>query len=310
MKQSKPYERLLARLSELHAGAVPREKCPTVEARERLSRAINQSKRHAQSSSIDEERPWFSRGLAWRLALPAAALAAAGAALLARPSLHVEIHPEPAVSSVAASAIPTHLIAQPYDPCEHALRAQGSQGLIDDFEDANPLISPEEGRVALWSLFRDTDSPGANSTLVPKLRPQSSRTNRYALQAQGGELRNWGAVIQIPFMPSCYDASAYDGITFSAKGPGRLYAGAREVRTVPAEYGGTCAKDCYNAHQKKIELSSQWRTYSVKWSEMYQRGYNQPAFDPARLNSLSFAILPGDTPFDIWLDDVKFVEKR
>lgn len=313
MMPPKPYERLLARLSELHAAAVREGESPVTEsrtaARERLQCAIDRAKSDTRHSSIASKRTWLGRRSTWTVAIPVAVIAAAGLALAPWPRSRVEIRPEPLVPSIAApviSAMPTP--AKPRDPCEHAVHAQGNRPVIDDFEDANPLIASAEGRVALWSLYKDTESPGANSTLVPTLRPQASRTNRYALHAKGGELRNWGAVIQIAFTPSCYDASAYGGISFSAKGPGRLYAGAREVRTVPAEYGGTCTSDCYNTHQKKIELTSQWRTYTIKWSEMYQRGYDMAPLDASRINSIAFLIMPGDTPFDLWIDDVKFVE--
>lgn len=310
MTHSKAYERLLGRLAELHSAAVKEGTSPSsqahAEARHKLECAVIEAKRRRQSSSAQVEQGFFRRRLTWLLAFPAAGLAAATAILALRPSVRVEIHPEPG----APPTFSAPQLVQTRNPCEHALRAGGNSPLIDDFEDGNPLIAAEEGRVALWSLFQDTEALGGNSTLVPQTRPGGTRTNRYAIHAQGGELRNWGAVIQISFTPACYDVSAYEGITFSARGPGRLYAGVREVRVVPPEYGGTCTKDCYNAHQKKVDLTSQWRTFSIKWSEMYQRGYNMPPLDPSKVNSLNFSILPGDTPFDVWLDDVKFLQRQ
>jgi hypothetical protein len=316
MTQPRSYEDLLQTLGGLHRAALkdsePLSNDARAAARDRLAEAIQVAKQKARTSSVESSPGFLKRHLAWAMALPMAGLAAAVVALLLRPPVRVEIHPEPTVrahtagvdSALAKATTPT------WDPCERAPRALGKRPLIDDFEDQNPLIASQEGRVALWSLFKDTDSPGGSLTLLPEARPQATRVNRFALHAQGDELRNWGAVIQISFSPSCYDASAYDGITFSARGPGRVYAGAREVRVVPPEYGGTCSKDCYNAHQKKVELTSQWRTYTILWNEMVQRGYDMPALDPARINSLAFSILPGDTPFDVWIDDMKFVTKR
>ena len=314
MTEPKSYEDLLEQLGDLHASALKEGEALSSDARaaarERLGNAIQLAKLNAKPSLLERARSLLEPRWTWALGLSAAGLAGAAAALMLRPAVRVEIHPEPGTHSSAAPLASIPAPAPTSDPCEHAPRALGKRPLIDDFEDANPLIATEEGRVALWNLFKDTDSPGGSLSLVPEVRPQATRANRLALHARTPELRNWGAVIQIAFTPSCYDASAYDGITFSARGPGRLYAGAREVRTVPLQYGGTCSKDCYNAHQKKIDLAAEWRTYSIKWSEMAQRGYEMPALDAARINSLTFSILPGDTPFDVWIDDVKFVEKR
>jgi hypothetical protein len=205
--------------------------------------------------------------------------------------------PAPAVSSVVR------------DPCVARVRAAGDKPLIDDFEDGNPLIAPFEERVGLWVLFKDTDSSGTFSTLTPSVRVPAVAKNNRALHVVGGELLDWGAVIQVAFQPSCYDASSYAGISFSAKGPGRIYAGMREVSVVPVQFGGTCTRDCYNSHQKKVDLSARWQTYTVLWSEMRQRGYSSTAIDTSRLNGLAFLIYSGDTPYDLWLDDVKFVKR-
>jgi hypothetical protein len=224
----------------------------------------------------------------------------------------VEVSPEPLRSSakvLPALAAVGSVSRVGADPCAAHIRAAGAQPLIDDFEDGNPLIGSFESRVGLWGLYKDTDSPGANMPLTPTIRPQPARGNRYALHAAGGELRNWGATVQFALQPSCYDASVYAGISFSAKGPGRVYAGVHEVRVVPVEWGGTCTHDCYDTHQKKVDLSARWQNYSIKWGEMHQRGYNTPPLETTRIHSIGFLIQPGDTPFDIWFDDVKFIAR-
>jgi hypothetical protein len=195
------------------------------------------------------------------------------------------------------------------DPCLARATASGDRPLIDDFEDGNPLLAPVEDRVGLWALFKDTDSAATFIALPPVRRVPAANKNRYALHAVGGELRNWGAVIQVALQPACYDASAYAGIAFSAKGPGRLYVGVREVSVVPIEFGGTCKSNCYNAHQKKLDLSARWQTHTVLWSEMRQRGYGSLPLDVKRLNGLAFLIQADDTPFDVWIDDVTFVKR-
>ena len=227
-----------------------------------------------------------------------------------RTTKKIEIMPEPVSAGARIVPAPASSASRVVaDPCAAQVRASGTQPLIDDFEDGNPLIGSFENRVGLWGLYKDTDSPGVNMPLTPTLRPQPTRANRFALHAVGDELRDWGAIVQFDFQPSCYDASVYGGVAFSAKGPGRVYAGVQEVRVVPVQWNGTCTHDCYNTHQKKVELGPSWRTYSVKWSEFRQRGYNTLPLDATRIHGIGFLIQPGDTPFDVWFDDVKFIPK-
>jgi len=209
----------------------------------------------------------------------------------------------------APSVASSMTVNPPRDPCNARKRARGKEPLIDDFEDGNPLIAAFEDRVGLWSLFKDSDFPGSFNTISPTLLARPTQKNRYALHAAGGELRNWGAVISFPFQPACYDASAYAGITFSARGPGRVFVGVREVSVVPVEYGGTCTKDCYNTHETKVDLSARWQSYTVLWSEMRQRGYDTKPLDSSRTSGVSFLVLAADTPYDFWIDDVKFATR-
>jgi hypothetical protein len=189
------------------------------------------------------------------------------------------------------------------------VRAAGKEPLLDDFEDHNPLIASLENRVGLWALFKDSDGPGTFNTITPSLLPKQTHRNRYALHVVGGEMLNWGATIQFTFQPACYDVSAYSGVSFSAKGPGRVFVGMREISVVPPDYGGTCKTDCYNTHQKKIDLARNWSSHVVSWNEMRQRGYGAKPLDPTRVNGLSILVQASDTPFDLWIDDVKFVTR-
>jgi hypothetical protein len=75
------------------------------------------------------------------------------------------------------------------------------------------------------------------------------------------------------------------------------------------QWNGTCTHDCYNTHQKKVDLGPSWKSYSLKWSEFQQRGYNTPPLDPTRIHGIGFLIQPSDTPFDVWFDDVKFIAR-
>ena len=130
-----------------------------------------------------------------------------------------------------------------------------------------------------------------------------------AQHVKGGQLLDWGATVEFDFRPACYDASKYVGVSFQARGPGRVYVAPRERSVIPIAEGGSCEADCYNPHVAKIELESVWRTYQVRWSELRQRGIGKPALDARHLHSLAFLIRPEDTPYDVWLDDLRFLQR-
>ncbi len=317
MTEHKAYDRLVSELESLHARTLDQgEPCLPdlrMDFEQRLKQMSNLQRRIVVLQGLgDKLKAAFARPFTWT-ATGVAALALIGFwGWMRRPVLKVEVSPEPlrtAVQVLPAPAAVSSVSRVAADPCVAHIRAAGNQPSIDDFEDGNPLVGSFESRVGLWGLYRDTDTPGASMPLTPTIRPQPTRGNRFALHAVGGELRDWGATVQLSFQPSCYDASVYGGISFSAKGPGRVYAGVHEVRVVQVEWGGTCTHDCYNTHQKKVDLSARWQNYSLKWSELRQRGYDTPPLDATRVHSIAFLIQPGDTPFDIWIDDLKFIPR-
>jgi len=264
-------------------------------------------------------------GLAWRLTpaggislAAAVALLGVGAGVLlgragaggdagpgARPEA-LSLRPEPPARSAAPSASTPAL-----DPCARRYRAAGGAPLVDDFEDGDGVALPSEERDRDWSFFRDFDRPGQRPrSLIPELARRPGSPSRRALHLTGPELQDWGAVLELAFAPHyCYDASAYGGLSFWARGPGRLVVGVRENRVVPTAWGGTCADDCYNSHARIVNLSARWERYELPWAALRQRGYEMPPVDPTSLHSLQFLVQAADTPFDFWLDDVEFLPK-
>jgi hypothetical protein len=181
--------------------------------------------------------------------------------------------------------------------------------LIDDFEDGDDEIIRAEGRRGLWRWARDTDAPNSAPALLPIPRDTKRNGNQMALHVKGGRLQDWGTIVEFNFIPACYDASAYRGLSFQAKGAGRVFVAPREIGTIPRAEGGTCIDDCYNPHVKKVDLDGRWKSYRVDWTEVEQRGYGRPGFDPKQLHSIAFLIRPEDTPYDLWVDDVSFVKR-
>lgn len=197
----------------------------------------------------------------------------------------------------------------PRNPCIQARVAEGSSPLIDDFEDGDDAVPNTEGRSGLWRWVRDTDAPGTAPALLPVPRVPETGTSKLAVHVKGERLREWGATVEFVFGQHCYDASAYAGIAFEAKGSTRLYVAPREVSVMPVAAGGLCEEDCHNNHVAQIQLEEEWTTHEVRFDEVEQRGYDRPALDPKRIHSLAFLIRPEDTPYDVWLDNVRFLKR-
>jgi len=192
------------------------------------------------------------------------------------------------------------------DPCASATKASGDSPRIDDFEDGNELVDLRESRNGYWVGITDSDPERAERVLLPSVRPDVRTDNRYALHLSGPRHMGWGASVQVEFGPSCYDASAYRGIAFEARGPGRVYAGVRQVDAVPTERGGTCLHDCYRSHLRPIQLPDGWSHHELTWSELRQeRGTT--SVEPNRLSGVEFLVRSEDTPYDLWIDDVRFI---
>lgn len=237
-------------------------------------------------------------------------LAALSAALLLwlKASGAARITPEPnAAGSVPQRPVSSASPVRPPDPCASPAVATGVAPLIDDFEDADDALASLDGRSGFWRWARETDAPGTAPALLPLPRPDAKTRNRLALHVKGARLFDWGATVEVSFRPPCYDASAYSGISVQARGPGRIFVSVREVDAIPPFEGGTCLQDCYNSHAAKLELGREWRTYQLRWSELHQRGLGKPPLRPSRLHSIAFPIHPEDTPYDVWLDEVRFL---
>ncbi len=214
-----------------------------------------------------------------------------------------------APQSSSASPIPSELL-----PCTPAVRAEGNAPLIDDFEDDDARIALLEHRAGFWSTSNDgtgTQWPplGGNFPISRILGRRGE--SQFALHVRGGKFSKWGVLLSSDFSARrCYDASVYAGLAFWARGRGHVGVLVKMTQVAPAEYGGSCTHDCYDGHRASIALSSQWQEQRVTWAELKQKGYGQALpFDPRSLLSLEFTVSPEETPFDYWIDDVRFLER-
>lgn len=114
-----------------------------------------------------------------------------------------------------------------------------------------------------------------------------------------------------------YDASAYKGITFWAKANGAtgvpVRVSIKDKNTAPE--GGVCDakvtsgdKACNDDWGKLLTLTTDWKPYTIMFSDMKQAGWGAAytAFDVKAAYSIQFQVSQG-LDFDLCLDDLAFM---
>ncbi|MEI9937130.1 MAG: hypothetical protein WDO69_07880 [Pseudomonadota bacterium] len=254
--------------------------------------------------------------LAWAVLCSGAALAALVTIWLnANPARETLLGSEPSAVPSPSGAAPLASAPAPgLEPCTPAMRAEGSAPLIDDFEDDDARIAPLEHRAGLWSASNDntgTQRPTLRGPLSIARIPGGRGPSHFALHTSGGKFSKWGALLTADLSARrCYDASVYRGLVFWARGRGSFNVVAKMTQVAPEEYGGSCTHDCNDSHRATIPLGSNWQEVRVTWAELAQKGFGQAVpFDPRSLLSLEFTVAPEQTPFDFWVDDLRFLTR-
>lgn len=230
-----------------------------------------------------------------------------GAAVPASPAV-------PAPSALPSPTPTSSARAAELEPCTPAMRATGNEPLIDDFEDNDARIAPLEHRAGFWGASNDSTGkqrPAPGAPLAMARIPGGRGASHFALHTSGSKFTKWGALLAADFSPRrCYDASAYAGLVFYARGRGSFNVVAKMTQVAPEEFGGSCTHDCFDSHRATFALTSDWQERHVTWAELKQQGYGQAVpFDPRSLLSLEFTVAPDQTPFDLWIDDVRFLQR-
>jgi len=157
--------------------------------------------------------------------------------------------------------------------------------------------------------------------------PPAEKMNRceslYALCMSGSGFTEWGAGMGTDLGPTVdtmkmpFDASGYKGIAFWA----RIEAGTSPVVRVSlkdgdtAPEGGKCDESmpsgetaCNDDWGKTINVTSEWKPYTVMFDEMRQSGWGATysAFDATTVFGLQWQFGP-NLDFDLCIDDVQLV---
>jgi hypothetical protein len=206
----------------------------------------------------------------------------------------------------------------PPAPPDSAPAAPAPSGVsIDDLEDCDAAIANTDGRTGSWYQYLDTfGSTLAPATFTPEMggSPNSPRCSVHVkgMTVERAAMMVFGfAGVGFSFtgnMP--IDSSAYDGITFWARGSGQIRAAVTIPATTDVMFGGTCNRVCGDSYGLVVDLTDDWKQYDIPWSALDQAGWGTPAtFSESQMTGIDFGFESG-TVFDAFIDDVGYLPRR
>lgn len=216
-----------------------------------------------------------------------------------------ELGDEDASDPSFSSQEPTDATA-PHTDCPRLI-AGGAEPLIDDFEGGGGFIASLEDRAGQWFYYND--GSGGHQT-VDVIEDESR-----VLHVKSSDWTIWGSGFGTTLSPASmparlcpYDVSAYEGLSFRAKGRGRVRLRLPMPDNTPAAEGGECTKpgqECYDWPGAWIHLENDWRTQRLPFCVLQPEGWAGPApeLDLTQLGGIHFQ-LEGNA--ELWLDDLQF----
>jgi Carbohydrate binding domain (family 11) len=163
----------------------------------------------------------------------------------------------------------------------------------------------EDGSLTGWYEYKDA-STGTTLNALAITMPGASTTTR-ALRLSGTALQAFGA--GVGFGIGCGDASAFQGISFWAKGTSGTSNDIALQVAIPATHavadGGDCTTKCFDHPQKKVLLGVDWQQYHVKLTDLAQAGFGTPATYGGLIMALNWVSLEGPN-VDFSIDEIAF----
>jgi hypothetical protein len=238
-------------------------------------------------------------------------LAAANALARLRESLQrAEAASTSAGEVVDAAGPPRRQSGASIEECR-PIQATGTAPLIDDFEDGNAQVLPNDGRDGYWHIIRDESVLGTLSMNEPPV-PASGGANdsRNAMHLSGSGFSSWGAGLSVDLRQegNPYDASRSTGIEFQAVGDTPLRLVFIQQNLVRGHQCATCpesSSECNVFYGTTVATGDAWTRVQVPWSSLVPFNATSTPFDPAQLMTIKFEA-PAGLSFQFGLDDVTF----
>jgi len=219
-----------------------------------------------------------------------------------------------------APAIPPYAPSEVCQPAETGDAANPL--LIEDAENGDDQVIVHDGRDGYLYTYVDGRSQLVNGPTVAGVRPVplagGAHGSRCAWNLRGrlADERIVFAGLGVNFTDpkSAYDASRFAGVSFFARhGPGaawQMRVHFPDGNTDPD--GGVCGQ-CFNHFGANIELTEDWKQYTIPFDTLGQMGdWGTPRLervDPSKLFGIEFRVKHVDEPFDIWIDDIAFIQR-
>ena len=227
------------------------------------------------------------------------------------PPAAAPLHPTPTAVDSTPIADP---VANVPPTCKHGTKPAES-GLIDDLEDGNGKAAPLAGRDGAWWIGKADHATVTIPAGAVKPSEGGAAAGKFGMHF-AGKTENadpWGAAVGINFLASgFYDASKYAGVTFKIKSAKpNLDVRLKMVDSNTHPDGGLCTKECFNAFGRELILGTEWKDVTLMWSELTQQSDwgnpRPPMIEVTKIKDMEWQIWPG-VDFDIWIDDVHFLE--
>jgi hypothetical protein len=155
-------------------------------------------------------------------------------------------------------------------------KSTGTEPLIDDLEDGNTNAALVDGRSGVWETFDDSTLGGSFDPRAPTATQGRNASVGYCVSVSG--YKQWGADLVVNMgSPKCsYDASAYKGVCFWARGKldagGPVEFSVATADTDPVTSGGACEANCNSHYRLKLTgdsaLTEQYKQYCVEWAKL------------------------------------------
>jgi len=190
--------------------------------------------------------------------------------------------------------------------------------LIDDLEGAFPHLPQTQGRNGGWYTTHD-DSYGQLKPADAMLLDPARGGSRFAARFSGSGFTGWGAQMGVSLTSPAhgYDASAYCGVRFLAKGTGSGWTFlVSDSSSVPA--GGVCNPNawegptaCYHFSGKGFEVGADWQEVVVRFEDLLvlvEPG-NKRALAAKAIYDIIFNVhSDGGGAFQLVVDDLAFIK--
>jgi hypothetical protein len=193
--------------------------------------------------------------------------------------------------------------------------ADGRDPLLADFEQDSIFLRPVPERHGVWYMSNDGSPGGQQSPESYAAERGGHAGSNYAVHFRVQGFSEWGAVVGflLRYAPEegikCpFNAEAFQGISFVARGRGRIRVNLGTPETTPSEQEGRCQRGCWDSHGAFVFLKDDWTEHRLPWSAFAQQGWGSAArLNVKELLAVNFSVLREDQPAELWLDDVAFL---